>query len=601
MPVDGDFDVKITLDSTTERFKLVQQRGTKLWTVREVPPNPQPELSSGQEEGWTPTQLLPFQQEDWSIGAGLSRLTPQLDRAGHTLRYADGFGIDTSEVGLVRHGPALLSDVGSVVATPIMGLMFDDKVWFLTAERLYNWDGTTLTLFWTNADGSLNTHMAVHGSNLFVAASNTKYWITDGTTTPASRAFAVTKFLSLNDQLWRVHTTNQISSSTDPDAASPTWAADIAVGPGETVTSLFSISGLLGAATESSFYIIDSLGNSIEMDNRLRSRRSANAHTIAAGSGSSVWFANENKDDPDILRLVADGFEQFDVQFAGPFYGNDEVPVNAYDPRSETLGIVDIMIDVEFVYVLARRGTDTYCYKGKEVARNVYAWSPILKYTGNNATMGVIAKMSGDSAPVVYFNGAGTTVNRFATDWDEYASSWELITPKFTAGLESWEKMANILRAFLERESNTTMTCYYRTNNTATWTLFASPGTMTTNGVNKLTSSTPVQNNSIQLRFVGSTTNSANKLNMRSFLLEEILRPEERSMLDFSVIVENKSQATFLHNLRKENDSFPTIVDRLGQTWNVFVMPGYPIESEVTDEVRKGIVRSFHLLAQSVG
>lgn len=601
MPVtDGDFDVRIALSGTSHKFKLLQQGGRKAWTVRELPPAPRLDIAGSQEEGLPPTQLLPFEMEDWSYGAGLLRFTPQNERVGHILRYADGFGIDTSEVGLVRHGPALLSNVGTLAADPISGVVLDDKVWFMTNEHLYSWDGTNLSLFWTNPDGANNLHMVVSGIYIFIAAG-AKYWFTDGTTTPASRAFAADYFLPLGANLWRAHGTNKISSSRDdPDAslnppwhATPNWSADILVGPGETINSLFSASGLLGVATQSTLYMIDSLGEAIELDNRLRIRRSASAFSIVNGTGGAVWFS----DGRDIIRLVAEGFEIFDIQYGGPFYSTDDLPMSQYAPGEAT--IVAISQDIEHVYVTATRSGDTFIYKGKEVARNVYVWSPLVKDASASADIGFMGKLSGDTAPIFYFND-GTTIKRFHTQWDEFAASWELVTPQFTADRESWDKMFHQLNAFLEREANTQVTVSYRVNNTAAWATVGGTGIINTDGANTINVTTPIAGKKVQLRFVGATTNSANKVNLRSFMLEGILRPEERETLDFSVIVENKTQAAFLHSLRQEATAFATVTDRLGTARNVFVLPGFPVESEVTDEARKGIVRSFQLMAQSI-
>ncbi len=373
MTFGADFDVKIDLDGTTKKFRLLKTREGKAWSVRELPPSPRLSNAASAKEGLPPERLLPFEAEDWSWGVGLVRYTPQFQRPGHVLRYSEGFGIDTSQVGQVRHGP-LTANVGSALAaTPIQSVLFDDKVWFLTNEHLYHWTGSTLTLFWTNSDGALNLSMEVHGSNLFIATSfssgsplASKYYFTDGTVAPAARTRDNTDdpletgpnivLLSLGDSIWRAHSTNKLSQSdpsgNPPDHASPTWFAALTVGDGDAITNLFSISGLLGVATQSTIYILDSDDNFIELNKALRTRRSSNAFTIKAESGSDVWFS----DGVSTYRVVAESFEVFDIRLDGPFHSSDERPVSSPEAGAGTIDA--IAQDVEAVYVVASRGGD---------------------------------------------------------------------------------------------------------------------------------------------------------------------------------------------------------------------------------------------------
>ena len=102
-----DFDIKLNDGTNTRRFRLIQEGGAKLWSVTEQPPSPAIEG----RENVAPEELLLFEQRDWSWGIGLTRPTPQTQRPGHFLRYADGFNIDTTEPGSVKHGPEIATVV----------------------------------------------------------------------------------------------------------------------------------------------------------------------------------------------------------------------------------------------------------------------------------------------------------------------------------------------------------------------------------------------------------------------------------------------------------------------------------------------------------
>jgi len=598
MPYTGkDFDIKLKAGGTTKTFRLLQQRGRKLWAKREMPPSPRPEEASTRE-GQPPERLMSLEQRDWMWGVGLSKLTPQADRPGHVLRYSDGFGIDTSEVGRVKHGPAFLPDVGTLDEVPSVGLMHGSAMWFLTPTYLYSYDAFgTLTKEWTNPDGDHNTRLVSHGGSLFIATTDAKYWHTTGSPvggpiTVTAVAESATGFQSLGNQLWRWLNSYQISSSVNPTDAPPTWSTPIDVGDGATISTLFSISGLLGVATTNTLYIIDSDNDSIELSKVLRSRASGLAYSIKAESGSDVWFADKTH----IQRLVAEGFEVFDIRLEGPRQSTDIRPVD----ETAVILLREVALDLEAVYVACQRSTDLYIYKGVEIARGIYAWSPLLKYADKGSAIDFMAvgKLNAGYAPDLFFND-GATVKRINLAWDEYTDTWELHTPYLSGGLEEWTKIAWRVRAYLEREANTSVTVYYRKDDETSWTQFSSD-TMTTNGNNEVNVvSSPVVFNRIQLRFVGATTNSANKVDLRSYEIESILRPDYHPVFDMTLIAENSADVAFLESLR-EVEGFVTLTDRFNTAHEAFVLPGYPIGAELEDEARHSLVRAYQLVCQEV-
>ena len=575
----------------------MQEGGAKAWSVTEQPPSP----SIEGRENVAPEELLTFEQRDWSWGIGLTRPTPQTQRPGHFLRYADGFNIDTTEPGQVKHGPEIAS-VGTLLLKPLQAVVFDDKVWFLTTTHLYHWADPTLTLFWTNPDGAVNSEMEVLGSNLFVAASNTKIWHTDGTVAPVSTAFAADHLLQLGQNLWRSFSTDQVSSSANPAAGSPTWTAGAAAGDTSQIQNLFSLSGLLGVATTSSLYIVtldaDSNIISTEINKALRARRTSGVYTVKAESGGDVWFSDGFN---NVLRVVAQGFDVFDVRPAGPFRTTDELPITEppFDP--DDVSVEAITQDIDAIYMIIQRVSDSYVYKGVEIARGVFAWSPIHKLTPATTSADFIAALgtSSDLVPRVYFND-GTAVRSFATVWDEFNATWEFITIKFSATLLSTDKLWTILRGFIDRAStNAKITVFYRSDLDTAWTLFESPGEMTLNGNNELSLTAPVANKEIQLRFVGSTTAAADRVDLLSFALEGYLRTDNRPIYDFTVISDTAGDATFLRGLRTLG-KFITLTDQFGLAHNVIILPGFPREVQVIDEALRRPVMGFQFLAKQV-
>lgn len=586
-----DWDVKIKGSATQPRFfRLLQQEGQKVWNVGERPSEAQILGTSVQEvAGLPPTQQLQFRMDDWSFGTGLETFG-DLDQVGHKFRAADGFGIDISSPGKLRHGPEALS-VGTTTGSVIDTATLADTVFLLTQQRVYSWTGSTLTLEYTHGSAAMLS-FEVHGAQLYVAAgtvylhANETNWLAG---TPTSKSFQADALLSLGTQLWRMDASGgTVHSSVDPTVGSPTWSTGITVGGGEELTNMFSLSGLLFVTTEATIFNITSDEATIEMDKRIRTRRSTNAFTIKAEGGSEVWLS----DGKNIFRVVAEGFEVFDIQLQGPLQGDDAIPFTNFDIQGT---IRAIALDLEAVYVaVARTGTsDTYIYKGVEVTRNRFVWSPIIK-SPNQCDVLAIAKLTGESESHIYFN-SGTTMKRVDVNWTTYASAWRMDTPFFTASIDNWTKLFRKISAFVDKDANAAITVSQRTDDASG---FTSIGTLTpSNGLAEILLPAPLSTKRVQLRFDGSTSDVADKVDLRSFNLEGVMFPPLALSMDFSVTVDTKSQADFLRNLRSDETVFPIIEDRFGIARTVSIVPGFPQESEQFDEILKEPVRTYRIVA----
>ncbi|KKK71825.1 hypothetical protein LCGC14_2910050, partial [marine sediment metagenome] len=100
-----DWDIKIDLDGTEHKLRLLQSEGRKHWVVREIPPQPRVEEEASARLDEAPLNNLPFEMDNWSWGVGLDKFGLNRNDPGHIFRYFDGHGIDTSEPNIVRHGP----------------------------------------------------------------------------------------------------------------------------------------------------------------------------------------------------------------------------------------------------------------------------------------------------------------------------------------------------------------------------------------------------------------------------------------------------------------------------------------------------------------
>ncbi len=388
-----DWDIKIDLDGTEQRLRLLQSDGRKHWTVREMPPQPRVEEEASARLGEAPLQNLPFEMDNWSWGFGLERFGLNRNDPGHIFRFFDGYGFDATEPGIIRHGPKS-TVVGSITGTPVQTLLFKNKVVFLTVTKLYDWDGTTLNQRIDNSGSFDHLQMEVFGTNLYIAQDNGQYTKWDGSSASAISTgddqSEVALFLSLQgatDPLMvKSLNTNEIDTSTDPSSATG-WATtgQTKVGDGDAITSLTSVSGLLFVTTESGIFIVDADNTVVELHRLLRNRRSSDAFKILASSGLEVWYS----DGVDMFRVIANGFEVFDIRNEGPFLNIDEKPLSADALRGTILAVA---LDLDAVYVSVQRGANNYIYKGIETSRGIFAWTPLIRQASitGSAAIGIV-------------------------------------------------------------------------------------------------------------------------------------------------------------------------------------------------------------------
>lgn len=573
-------DIKFTLQGTSKSFRIAvdPRSGAKLYRETEPP-----------QETRIPPEAN-FQAKDWSLGTGFNRFTPVQD-AGSTLRIADGYGIDLTN-GKIEHGPGATS-VGALLGDMVKQIMFLNKVWFLTTTHLYNYDGTTLVKFWGPAAGGA-THQTQPGAADMtdVALFNSKLYISDGASifrtdgtadpnvTPSSDN--AEHLLSLDTatgpQLWRSYDTNLLASTTDPDTATPVWSTDITVGPGEDINSIFDLSGLLFNGTDSTIFSITSAGVAIQLDKSLQTNRSSSAFSILSNTGSDVWLSDGSA---DIFRMLAIDFEQFEIRPSGPFKHTSAVPFSELDSRGN---ITSITQDIENVYVTVNRGGDMYVYKGVEVSRGTFIWSPLIRRASDvNLTSGIF-KLSGDSEPHLYVDADGTMFKYEIRDWTLFNDDWQVEFPTYDGGNELENKVFNRLLVFAENSGTSddfTVTPATRLDNASSFTNM--PFTFDNDDINTVVTGILVGKR-VRLRLTCASTDTTKSYNIRSVKLEGVRKPELKKLWDLTVIADTKAAHDFLVTLRQATAAYMLFNDRYGVARQGIVLPGYPDGTETPDE-----------------
>lgn len=606
--IDAAFDIKLTLGATSKQFRLLQQNGRKMWSVRETPAVPRIGVDSLVQEGLSLVSDLNYHQSDWVWGVGMTYLGPSPERPGHLHRYAKGKNIDTTEPGIVRHGPDAIGNAKlTTLDNPALKMiMFSDSVWFMTTTSLYEWDGATVNQRWVPGGGENLLDMEVWGTNLVIATDfgSGRYYVTNGASFPPTAktltgATDIFKLLTLqgntNSIMHFAHDTNQITPSDDPiTPISP--GTPITVGGGENITNMFAVSGLLFVATESTIYTVDSGEQIIELDKTLRTQRSTTAFSVSSDTGSEAWLTSGR--DIHAIRIVSVALDSFDFRTDGPAFSTDQLPMNADFMLGDIEGIAH-GDDALYISKEIPGSANNTIFKGREIVRGQLVWTPFVEYVGPTSTIGVF-RLSGDPRPALYV-GSGNDIFAFETaEYGIFTAEWEMLTPFLDGRVEHIDKFVHSLNAILDKDANAKVTVSYRTAPDDAFTLFGTTGELTADGHNEIILTTPIVSKQIQLKFMGSTSSSTHKVDLRSYTLEGFLHPELKRVFQFTVIADTKTDIDFIYSLRNDSASFITIRDRFGIDHTAYLLPGFPIEHEVIDESRRKPVRVYQIVAESI-
>lgn len=573
-----DWDIKLAFGADARYFRLLQQRDQNTRALRKIfnaTPNDAREDHARE-----------FKMDDWRFGFNYKKIpeTDSITSQTQFNRIYDGHGV-LLEDGLVKHGP-LKVGIGSLVDAPVDSLYFNGLQYFLTATRLYSYDGTTLTQLWAGGTGLVQ--MAVYKASLILAAGSNGYWVSDGTATPPSNEADVADGIAVrNKQLWRYdNSTHLIYSSVDPDGGSPTWSTGLDLVDGQDFTNMYVQSGLLWLCTDDTVFVVSQLdidGSEVafQMDTRLQTRRSANAWSISSAIGSETWLADGAQ---NIFRVTVTGFNEFELTPVGPFTGDEGLPV------SDLTGTVSgIAHDLEDVYVTAKRGDDLYIYRGKRVAPGRYAWSPMDKISTGGAANTIlhVSQLAAQSAPFLYAN-VGLTIFKWQVkDWTTYAPDWEIQTPYFVADDETVTNVWHRIRTFTERVGAAIdMQAAYRTDHNVGWTNIGAVIESNGQAARNMGNAASFR---IQFRFVvDNASATSEKIDLKSFTVDGEAVPELRRRYDFTIIADSQEDADYLNSLRGGGGTVPILTTPLGNAVSIFIDGGFPALSVMEDDRRLG-------------
>ena len=571
-----DYDVKIVLAGQTEKYRLAQVESRKLWAVS----SPATELE------------VKYELNDASLGVGLLRA--QQGSAGTQLRIADGYGVDLTVEGLVKHGPGAES-VGSYSGTALKVDAFLSNTYLLTTTNLYNYAGSSLVNQGT-VTGAKNS-ACVFNNELYIAAgtsgSNGRMWksaawgagvveINDTSTTNINLVAALTVD---NAERFYVADGNTVYYTATPDGDNFAQAVKVP----ETINQMWVMTGYLFVQTNSSMFIIhnDSDGNpaAVEINSKMRLRSNALAGTIMDTEGQSAW----SSDGKSVWLLRVLGFNEFDIVDAGPFATSPGVPF-ASDIRGD---ILDISIDIDAVYVTVKRGSDTYCYKGTEPVRGTFTWSPLIKWSSQILDVAGVSAYNGES---YLYSATGGTLTRFKLhDWTVFNTSWQIDTMFLNNGEPTVNKIHHRLKTRVDRTGGVYQP-YVRVSESAGWTTVHGPQSVDL-GIGLSNTTGP----EVQLRIAVSGNSTSQYLNMRGLQIEGVRRPEVRRQYDFTVYADNKSEADFLRSLSANSGTIPNITrDDLDTAVEVQVYPGWPREVELFDDALRKPSRAFEVRALEI-
>lgn len=573
-----NYDVKITLSGQTEKFRLVQDQSRKLWSL--APPASELKVD--------------YDLNEASFGVGLLR--QQVGRPGTQLRISDGYGVDLTEDGLVKHGPGRTS-VGNYSGTAITIGTWASRTFLLTTSNLYNYNGSTL-----NDEGTISSaknSYAKYGTDLYIAGGddgggNGRYYriqswgggITTVTTSSPTSVNFVASVANGTQNRFFVATANTVYSTDDP-TGSPTFSLVTTLA--EDINNMWSMNGYIFVQTESSIYIIhnDTNGNAtaIELNSKMGSRANTTAGTILETEGQEAW----SSDGKSLWLLRVLGFNEFDIAEAGPFETTQAVPITS-DIRGT---IIDVGRDIGAVYVTTLRGSDTYVYKGVEKDRGLWVWSPLINISSTTVSTAKVSAYDGD--PYLY-EADGTTLYRFKLqDWTVYNTDWQIETSFLNNGEPTVDKIHHSLLTRVDRTGGNIQPASRVTEQSSYTNNGGAVSTDTRVNLGNLTGK------EIQLRITMSGNATNQYFNLRGLKVEGVRRPDQPRELNFTVWVDNLGEAAFLRSLNSNSGSIPSFTrSDLDDSVECQVYPGYPREIEGFDDGLRTATRAFEIRALEI-
>lgn len=563
-------DVKITLSGQTERYRLAQNESRKLWSVTA----PATELE------------VNYDLNDARLGVGLLR--EQQGSPGTQLRIADGYGVDLSEAGLVKHGPGGTS-LGAYTGTPLTIGTYASRTFLLTSTNLYSWNGSQTTEMSTI---TAQNSWTIFSGNLYIAGgSNGLYketgWGSSSTvavTTPGTVSLVASLADGAADKFYVADGKTLYQSATpDSDNFLLTYTFS------EDINNLWVMGGYLFVQTASKIFVVhadaDGVANALELNSKTKHRANSSSGTILDSEGQETWTSDGNS--LWLLRVL--GFNEFDLTEAGPFVTTNTIPVTA-DIRGT---ILDVSIDIDAVYVTTLRGSDTYTYKGVEKSRGQFVWSPLIRWA--TTTIGAARVSAYDGISYLYVASGGSWANFKLHDWTIYNTGWQIDTMFLNNGEPTVDKIHHRLLTRVDRTGGTIQPASRVTEQAS----FATHGgaVSTDTGIN-LSNTTGKE---IQLRITASGNTSGQYFNLRGLKVEGVRRPEVRRQYEFTVYADNKGEADFLRSLSANSGNVPNITrDALDDAVEVQVYPGWPREVETFDDGLRKPARAFEVRALEI-
>ncbi len=611
-----DWDIKLNDGTDTRRFRLLRTKDGLAWRVSEQPVTPRVEDNAAalSFESLPAERMLSFAMDNWSWGVGLNEFVAGATDVGSRARLWKGFNVDVTTPNRIRHGPER-QVVGTLLATPIQYIFFDSKVYIITASHLYSYNGTSLVLETTQS--GFVRGAAVFAGKLYVPRGpGTVYSTWDGSsfvtaptpTDPGGASKKIIQFAVVGNRLWAAHDDNRVSfiNETSTDWEKGSLTAGIRVGDGGSITNLFSISGLLFIATESSIFVQDNDFVSHDLAKHFKTSPSVTNFNHLAESGGEAYISNGYNE--NLLRITASDFETFVIQEASPMLDLARRPVNA-DRKDIASSLFGVGLDQKHIILRASLTDGSWVYKGTERGGGVISWSPLQKMSQSAAGQPIgVFKTSGDDAMYCYIaDSAGLTslhrvpIDRWPNTHVDYASTWEAVTPFFNANLPTWDKVWWRLKVIAEKVGagvGAVLTIKARIDDDAGTTTIGTVGNTDASGEYTFALPNTFAGRRVQLFFSGTSGNAdQDGVDLIAFSLEGIIKPEYLPVTDFTVVATNKAEADFIKGLRTKTVAI-TLTDRFDADKSVFVIPGTPVELELIDEVLHNPVRAYRILVQ---
>jgi hypothetical protein len=409
----------------------------------------------------------------------------------------------------------------------------------------------------------------------------------------------------VTDILWKYDAVNGIASNTSGINGGAEWTPTAYIGESDMkITSMWLHQNNLMIGKEDGLFHYTSDGQVHRL--MTSPKHSSNYKYVTQFHGNSYF---------SLFRHIGELTANNVLSLIGPYVDQDDIG---------KVGVcTGLTADDHFLYAVYTSGNATpftyeifkaWPYTTTDGGRK-WAWCPIYNVAASSSTE--------ISLPYIWDRSASTTQLWFAGNADPkyllvqenptsyststYNSAGYLVTSWIDLGHRDWYKLIDAVLAECRGtlDANKTVTLSYEADEAGSWTQIDTAYTAATAGTKKYTDTAPVAAKKVRFKIALATNSSASTPIVKYVAAYGSVKPDRVRIFEATVLAEEgfSSRPETLRDFLidgRDSRNLITLTDRFNNDHYVRILPGYPIEEELTDKYGQSVGIGMHVKMEKV-